>query len=153
MKKFKFTWFDGLLVAILLVLIAGTCIKFLSLGNTSTAKAADSFTYTIQIEGLRNYTVDAIQVGDALYEEAGKGCIGTISDVTVTPAVRVITLNDGTAVEAPVEDRYDVLVTVSAQGTVSDSSYEIGTYDIFVNHTDTFFTKYSIWYGYVQSVG
>lgn len=153
MKKFKFTWFDGLLVVILLVLIAGTCIKFLFLGHTSTAKAEDSFTYTIQIEGLRSYTVDAIQVGDALYEEAGKGCVGTISDVSVTPAVSFIYLDDGTVVEAPVENRYNMVVTVSAQGTVSDSGYEIGTYDIFVNHTDTFFTKYSIWYGYVQSIG
>ena len=45
MKKHRFSWIDGLIIAVVLVLIAGTCVKFLVKDKTSATRQTVSFTY------------------------------------------------------------------------------------------------------------
>ncbi len=152
MKKHKPTWVDGLVIALILLLIAGTCLRFLVLDSSVTGEDV-TFSYVLQISGIRQVTVDSLQVGDTVYDDSGKGAVGVISDISVTQATTTYTNDDGTISEAEIEDRYTVYLTVKASGTVTDGSYEIGTYDIQVNSSNTYFTKYSIWSATVWSIG
>lgn len=152
MKKHRFTWIDGLVLGIVLLLIAGTCIKFLVLDPKSSQSEVSTFQYQLEIRGVRQFTVDALHVGDTVYDNAGKAPVGVISDITVAPATSTISYPDGTIAEVQVQDRMDVTLTVTAEGIVKENSYEVGAYDIQVNRGDTYYTKYSIWSATVTAI-
>lgn len=152
MKKHKLNWVDGLVIAVLLLLVAGTCLKFLVMDTTAVGRETVPFTYQVRISGVRQYTVDALAVGDSLYEKEGKGYVGVIESVTTEPALSMAPYPDGTAKDVPVEGRFDVTVTVSANGTPDRGVYKVGTYGIRVGHASAYFTKYSEWEGTVVSL-
>ncbi len=152
MKKHKPTWVDGLVLAVVLLLIAGTAVKFLYLDGTRLREETTSFQYQLLIHGVRSVTVDALAVGDTVYDNEGKGAVGVISDIRVEDALSSITLPDGTIVEGPMEDRYDVTLTLDAEGQRDGRTYKIGTYTIKVNQSSTYFTKYSIWTAKILSM-
>ena len=145
MKKHRLTWIDGLVIVILVLLVAGTCVKFLVKDNSSAKQTAQEFTYVLKIQGVRHYTAEALAVGDPVYDTAGKASVGVISEIEMTPAVTTIGYPDGTVAEGTVEDRYDLYVTLTAQGYQENGAMKVGTYDIRVNGTNTYYTKYSIW--------
>lgn len=152
MKKHKFNWVDGLVIVVVLLLAAGTCLKFLVMDTTAVGRETVPFTYQVRISGVRQYTVDAIAVGDSLYEKEGKGYVGVIESVTAEPAMSMAAYPDGTAKDVPVEGRFDVVVTVTAEGTPDRGVYKVGTYGIRVGHSASYFTKYSEWDGTVVSL-
>lgn len=152
MKKHKFTWIDGLVIAVAVLLIAGTCVKFLLVDKTDVTRQTVPITYQIQIQGVRQFTVDALQVGDTVYEKEGKGAVGVIENVTVEPGHSAAPYPDGTARDVTMEDRYDVTVTISADAVLDGSVYRVGVYGIRVGHEGEYFTKYSIWHGTVSAI-
>lgn len=152
MKQHKFNWVDGLVIAVILLLVAGTCLKFFVMDTTSVSRETSAFTYQVKIANVRQFTIDAIQAGDGLYENEGKGQVGVIESVTAEPAMSLAPLPDGTARDVPVEDRFDVTLTVSAEGVLDSGVYKVGTYGIRVGHTATYLTKYSEWEGTVVSL-
>ena len=152
MKKHKFTWIDGLVTVIILALLAGTAVKFLVNDPTSTTVQSVPFQYQIQINDVRSYTVDSLQVGDTLYNNDGKASVGVISRILVANSLSTYTADDGTILESTNEDRYDVVLTLDAQGVPQDRSYKVGTYDIRLNQTALYFTKYSTWNGRIISM-
>lgn len=152
MKKHKFHWIDGLVLAVVVLLIAGTCLKFLVLDTTSVKKETVDFSYQIRIANLRQYTVEALQVGDTLYDNEGKGQVGVIEEIAVEDAVSSVSYPDGTFTQVPVEGRFDVTLTLRAQGVPEDGTYKVGTYTIKVNQENLYFTKYSIWNGSVVGI-
>lgn len=152
MKKRKFTWLDGLVILVVLALLAGTGMKFLFKETTAVTDEENRFQYQLEIQGIRQVTVDSLSVGDTLYDNSGKGEVGTIVDVQAVPARTTIAKDDGTLVDGTIEDRYDVVLTVEAEGEKADGYYQIGTYDIKVNNLSTYFTKYSVWSATVISL-
>jgi len=154
MKKHQFTWIDGLVIAVVLLLIAGTCFRFLS-PDTVGAVADDSteFQYQLKISNVRSYTVDALQVGDELYNSAGKGNVGVISDISVSDAVTTYAEDDGTVLETKNLNHYDVVLTISAKGRIENGLHKIGTYTLLINQSASYFTKYSAWGASIISIG
>lgn len=152
MKNHKFTWIDGLVLAIIALLAVGTFLKFFLLDSTSLNKDAVPVTYQIEILSIRQYSVDMLQVGDTVYDDEGKGAVGVITDISVTPAESEEEFTDGTISIVPVEDRFDVVLTLSADATPDGAAYKIGTYQMRVNHEALYFTKYSTWYGRVLRI-
>ena len=152
MKKHPLTWIDGLVIAILVLLVAGTCVKFLGKDTASAKKATREFTYVLEIQGVRQFTVDALAVGDTVYDNEGKGEVGVISAIETAPAATTISYPDGTTSEGTLEDRVDVYVTVTAQGYQENGAMKVGTYDIRVNGTNIYYTKYSTWSGTVTEL-
>lgn len=153
MKKHKFNWVDGLILAVVLLLIAGTAVKFLVRDTTSVKKEQVDFQYQLLIHGVRDVTVDSLQVGDTVFDNEGKGAVGVISDIAVSEAPTIISRADGTMVQGVMEDRYDVVLTLDAQGEPANRTYKIGTYEIKVNQSSTYFTKYSIWSAKIIAIG
>ena len=152
MKTHKFTWIDGLIIAVIILLAAGTAVKFLVLDKTAVTRQTTPITYQVKIEGVRQYTVDALAVGDTLYETEGKGAVGIIEDVTAAPAEMTTGYPDGTVQTVSREGRFDVTLTVSAEAVLEDSVYKVGVYRVRVGHTGDYFTKYSAWMGTVCSL-
>ena len=153
MKKHKFSWIDALVIAVIVLLIAGSCYKFFS--NDSSASVTQQsvdFQCQLKISGVRSFTTDALKTGDAVYDSENGTAIGVISDIVITPASNHYKTSDGQMILAETEGRYDILLTLDCSGVWAGSTYKNGTYTYFVNQKSTFNTKYSTWTGTIISI-
>lgn len=152
MKKHKFTWIDGLVIAVVVLLIAGTCIKFFVKDTTSATQPTVQFSYQLEISNVRNYIVDSLEIGDTVYDSEGKGVVGVISDILVEPAKTVYETPNGEVLQVETEGRYDITLTLRAEGIAADNTYKVGTYTLRVNKNALYFTKYSTWNAQIISI-
>ena len=145
---------DILVVAAVLALAAAVYMRFFTNETTATTTVDDQFTYEIRLSNVRMLTIDALREGDAIYEKDNGTLIGTVESVTYEQGYKTITMADGSMVLAPVEERYDVIITVSASGLVSDGRYYASrVYELNANSDISFYTKYLGTTGTVWSVG
>lgn len=141
----KVSVIDLLVILIVLVLGAALYVKYNVLEVTSVAGKTDTITYEIIVYGAREFTVNGIQIGDAIYDKNGSGghSVGTITGKTVTDAKKSQALSDGSIVYGNYEGRYDITLTITANGAVSDGRYLVNkTYEVSTNSTRTFYTKF-----------
>lgn len=103
----------------------------------------DSFSYSILIEGIRERTVASFQPGDEIFGDPSGDLMGKIEEIEVREAKRTIPTLDGRFVEGPVQDRYDVLLHIKADGRISQGSYLVGrAEEVSLNSRKKFKTKY-----------
>lgn len=145
---------DILVVLIAVLLCFAVYTRFFVKAETSVSSAAqDKFTYEIMVASVREGTKNNLRIGDLVYESENGALIGVITDVSYKDAVTETPLSDGTYVLGPVQDRYDVLLTVEADGLISDGRYYASkTYEINANSKLDFFTKYCTSAGVVWSI-
>lgn len=106
----KINLFDLLVILLVFVLIFAVGMKFLSKKET-VANTVDA-TYELKIESVRDVTVNAFHKGDSVYHFDTNETIGTIEDIRTVAATDPMNTLDGKAIEAPLENRYDVIITV-----------------------------------------
>ncbi len=110
----KLNIFDFAVILLLLVLVFGVGYKFLVL-NREEQKNTVQITYDLSIEAVRDVTVNAFRVGDTVYHYKLDEAIGKVAAISTVPATKELEALDGTVVMAPVENRYNL--TVSVTGT------------------------------------
>ena len=138
----KLSVIDAVVIVVIIVLAVAGVVKFTAL-DKSAVGASDTITYTVQIKGVRDYTANGLQVGDVLYENAGGTAIGVIKNVEISPAMTTQVTVDGSFVRVPVENRYDVVLTVEGEGLVSNGRYYLNkTYEISAGLDRAMYTKY-----------
>lgn len=140
---------DLTLFLLILVLAFGTYYKFFRLDNTSVVSTMQTVRYDVKIAGCRIFLLDAIRSGDTLYDKASGNAIGTIVEVKSESAKQDLQLLDGTYKECEIPNRIDVTLTVEAQG-VGNRVNKV--YDLVVNSTKEFKTKYSNATGKVSKI-
>lgn len=150
----KISIIDILVVAIVIVLAIAVYSRFFTKTTTAVAAVNDSFEYQLCIKGVRELTVDALRVGDKVYDSENNTYLGTITAIEVTDAYGEYSTLDGEYVVAPIEGRKEAVLTISADGLISAGRYYASrTYEVCANSTLTFYTKYCCTTGYVWSVG
>ena len=143
-KKRKFNKLDACIVVIILVLIFGAVYKFFFLEKTSKTVSMETIQYEMTIENLRDYAFVNLQVGDTMYDYTSGNAIGKIVDITWVGATDPLPILSGEIIKAPVENKYDAIVTLEAQATVSNGVFFVGkTYEICVNSKRKAYTKYA----------
>jgi hypothetical protein len=151
----KISIIDILFILVVAAVCAAFYVKFNVLGVTSKAVDTVPVTYSITISGVRDYTVNSLQVGDLLYDNDNSGGqpVGKITYISVQDAVRTVEKTDGTIVNGPVEGCYDVTLTLIAEGIVSGGRYLVNrTYDINMNSERIFNTKYAVFTATITGV-
>ena len=152
-KKFRLNWIDLLIVVLVIGLVAGTYIKFRVSDKTSVAEPQTPITYQVLLANVRQGTVDAIQEGDILYDDDSDREIGVIRSLDVTPATSLVQDTEGALHWADTDDRFDVILTVEGQGSVSGGNYVINRiYSLNVGSFRQFYTKYSTWQGRIWDI-
>ncbi len=142
-KKGKFNIIDVIVVVVILVLICGAVYKFRGLDKTKKNASLETISYEITIESLRDYGFENLQIGDTVYDYTSGNAIGTISNIEWKDAVDPFYTIDGQTLQAPVENRYDAVVTIEAQASESDGVYFVDrTYELCVNSQRKIYTKY-----------
>lgn len=130
--KWKLNLFDiGLLVVVLVAAAGLLAWKFVDSRQTqvdpnsgvSVPKGMQVVNYVVELEQIHQQTADMISVGDQVYERTKKEPMGTIESVEVYPAT-TLTKNEreGTFQFVDVPERYNVLMTISAQAVENEGS-------------------------------
>jgi len=107
------------------------------------ARKKVAFSYTVEIDGVRMYAVDALNKKGLVTDKYGN-IVGEIETVDYEEKKEQVLRNDGEAVMANVPDRYKVKVVLKADGKESDSGYFVGeNTELSVGSTLTMYTKYA----------
>ncbi len=118
----KFSIVDLFVIVLVLACIGAVGLK---LKKAETVSGGDrTIVYDVLVENVRDVSIKAIEdnfenVTDA---ESKKG-LGNIVNVTAEPARVLVQKSDGKYTFAEYDNRYDVTITLKAQGTETDDGY------------------------------
>ena len=141
----------GIVFIIILVALAAY-IKFGVLNQTSTSTELTSVHYTIEISGIRNYSIENLYGGDTVYETGGSA-IGTVVGIETEEYEMSLEMLDGTITTAVVPDRYTMTIEIEADAMITDGRYYIDkTYEIGAGSSKTINTKYIQGSGTVKEI-
>ena len=155
MKKFNIL--DIIIVLVLVVCIAGVCIRLFATDNVNTSVVSE-FEYVIKVSGIRMFSVDALkQCADenslVVDDETGKDC-GYVYKVDFETKKEPLTLVDGTIKWVEVTDRYDAYVYVRTSGTMSEAGFRTASNEeLFINKYSYFTTPWSGFNGVIADIG
>lgn len=151
----KVSLIDVFAVVFALAIVFAFYLRFFA-SDTTSAQAAgnDTFTYTVKIESVRQWSVDGFHVGETLWDSDNNTVLGTITSIEHTPATAEATLVDGTTKMVERENRYDIYLTIKADGLITETGryFASRTYEIGVNTSISFYTKYCSVSGTVWSL-
>ena len=151
----KISIIDLLVILVVLVMAAALYVKTNHKEITSTTTVNTPITYQMLVRGVRTYVADAVQAGDLIYDpdRSSGGALGTITAVELQDGGKLAEFKDGTIETVPVEDGVDMLLTIEGSGLISDGRYIINrVYDIGVNSSRTFATKYAQFTGTIVQI-
>ena len=79
--------------------------------------------------------------------------MGKVVDVKVEPATLKMNLNNGTWIDAPLENRYDLVLTMKKKAEFNDGHIYINrVYELNVNSTITLLSKYVQFTGQITGI-
>ena len=139
----KISVIDIAVIIVVLFLCAAVYMRFFVLETTSKTADTNTIRYSVMAYSLRDCMVDNIKVGDDLYEAVGNTYVGKITNIEKTESKSWNTKEDGTYALGTLEDRYDLIIDVEADGIITDGRYFVNrTYEISANIEKEFYTKY-----------
>lgn len=126
-KKSKFNLVDILLILGIVITLAACLYVFISLKDTSAAPAADSvkMVFTVELKQKEQSVVDAftkaLENGGSCFVSEKEKAPAVIKDVAVSTAKKSSSdMQTGEAKLSDVEGRYDLLITLEAEGTMTE---------------------------------
>lgn len=142
---------DSLAVLVLLVAIVGIAIRFTSAASEN-AKKEIGFSYVVEIDDVRIYTVEALKKMGIATDKQGN-VIGDIETVEWDEKKEQKVLSNGETVMVTVPEKYTVQVTLDAAGKESEDAYFVGeNTELSVGSTIKMYTKYANCTGKVKSI-
>ena len=146
----KVSIIDVLVFAAIIVLALGVYYKFgakIGLANTGRVQ----FEYTVKVTDVREFTVEALERKGEVFARGAK--IGDIIRVESMPATKTMPKADGVIVNAPIAERFDVLVTIKCDGKAGTAGYYNAINDnIYVNGEHEFQSKWAMTKGIITRV-
>ncbi len=148
----KVSIIDLFVIIVLAAAVIGISARFVS-GAAKNAKEKVKFSYVVEIDGVRDYTINALNKKGKVIDLKGKSVIGEIKNVTFQQMKTQSFTSDGRMVFAEVPERYTVLVEIEGEGKESDNSYFVGNdVELSVGTTMSMTTKYANSSGKVKSI-
>ena len=149
----KISIIDIIVIVLCLLVVCSIFVKY-NHDDTRAAKVeSKTITYTVKIRGIREGTVNAMKKGDELYESLDENVMGTIADIKVEPAVLKMNMNNGTWVDAPLENRYDVELTMETEAELNDGHVYVNRVnELNVNASITLLSRYVQFTGLITGI-
>ena len=144
---------DIAVVLVCVVLAFAVYARFFTTDTTSAVVENSPFYFTLRLNGVRSQSMEAIKVGDVLYETENSAYLGKVTGVSMVPHMANVLMDDGTYVTVEEENRYDIIIDVESSGLISNGRfYANRTYEIGANASVAFYTKYLSSSGVIWSV-
>jgi hypothetical protein len=124
--KRKLNWVDLIIVLAVVIIGVGAWVR---LGNRveRVAPMPTEFVYQVEVRKVRSFSVDALErsIGYPfnLDDRARSDDMGILEVIDVRPAMEEVELNNGTTRRVEIPNRYDVVLTMRINGSVSDIGY------------------------------
>lgn len=154
----KISVIDVLVILVVLVLAAALYFKEHQ-AHTGTSVVEQPITFQIRAQGVNDYVVDAIRVGDGVYDSvyaSGGRALGQITDIQVerTPGMKLkLDISGGVSGLVEAEGTVDLLITVQGQGLIDGKRYALNrVYDLGVNSSRNYYTKRADFVGTVADI-
>ena len=149
----KISIIDVIVIAVCILVVCSIFVKFNN-DDTRAAKMNEkTITYTVKIKSIRQGTVDAIRKGDIFRENIDQNPMGKVTDIKVEPATLKMTMNNGTWIDAPLENRYDMVLTLEKKADINDGHIYINrVYELNVNSAVTLLSKYVQFTGTITGI-
>ena len=148
----KVSIIDVLAALVIIVAIFGISVRFFST-PAKNARAHVKLKFVIEIEDLRDYSVEVIERKGKVVDKKKKDIIGEIVDVKTKKYLKEEFDSDGNLVYAEVPEKYSVDVTIESDGKESENGYFVGNdTELSVGSTILIATKYVNSSGKVKSI-
>lgn len=150
--KGKFNIIDLLAILLVIAVVIGLAVRFSS-SVTTAVKSDEEFVYTIKVEGVRQYTIDALKKGGKVTDKKSTMDLGEILSVETEPAEQQVERADGKITRTSLPDRYTAIVTVQTRGKESENSYiTADSNELSVGRVTDLYSKYVHTSGKIMSV-
>jgi len=147
------SFIDVIVLAVVVVLAVAVFTRFSIHDSPLTTTNTVDVTYTVIVPAVRDTTIDQILPGDRLYTTDTGTFIGTIINVRMEDAYSAEPLIDGTYAMARNHDRYDAILTVEVQASVSDGRFFASrAFELSTNSEYRLQTKYNIFAAYITAI-
>jgi len=121
----KVSIIDIIIVLVVLALAIGFIYRQATPHIADILRADDTVYITFEVNRIRSVIAeDAVVVGDSVFRQhAARQALGTIVAVEHLPATEVMQRADGTAVNAIMEGRYSLRITIESTGNSTNSGF------------------------------
>lgn len=135
---------DLLIVVLVVVTICATVYKFGFSAHNDVNETNMKIEYVLKASGVREFTLDSMKIGDAIYDEETDKPLGIITAVEAKDAMDYALKADGTTVYTAKPDRYDAYITIESDARNLDGGYyangtkEIGVFSNIKIYSQSF---------------
>ena len=119
----KISIVDIAVLVVIIGLISGVYFKYFVIDKENNAAKFDTLEYKIIARAVRQYSVDAIEIGADIYDTKTDTYMGKIVNKELLPATEQLTKADGTMVIAEKPGRFNVVITIQVPGVESQYGY------------------------------
>lgn len=151
--KVKFNSMDFIIIVILIAVVAALSWFMANRSSTSAAAQNKTVKMTVELVNKEKAFADIPKAGDAVVMGEKEKMDAVVTDVkvrnAVTPGYDILS---GTIKESEIPDRYDVQITVSADGTESPAEVTINGTGVRVGMGVALKAKNWAGYGYAIDV-
>ena len=121
----KISVIDAFVTLAVIVMVVGFVYNRTSQHVRQIIMADTPLYVTFLIEGVRDFSLEAVQDGDIFFRQHERIPLGRVTRIESGPAYDIMTLTDGTAVYVPVEDRYNLYITLACVGSITDTGFYV----------------------------
>ena len=121
----KVSLIDIAVALVIVGLIAGFGYRRVSGVAKTIVNTNTKFYVTLEVQPLRQFSLDAINLGDIFYKQHEQLPLGKVTALSHEQAKNVIDRPDGTAAYVPIENKFVLYITLECAGNVSDSGYYV----------------------------
>ena len=149
----KINLFDAVILFLIIILIIAGITKFSTFNQAVDANSAGKITYQFIINNVRDYTANAFQSGDSVFDSQTGINIGTIRKVQIQDAGTIKSLASGKTVVAENPYRRDVVLTIETPGSSTENGFFANkSIELKVGSEKNIETLYATTYGKVKSI-
>ena len=120
----KINIIDFAAIIVIVLAVVGIAYRFISIAGENVMTKSN-FTYTVEIDGVRIYTVNALEKKGTVTDKDGN-ILGEIVDVNYKDKEIQTILENGQSIMTKVPEQYVVEVTLEAEGKESELGYFVG---------------------------
>lgn len=118
----KVSIIDILVVIVIIAMAFGIYMRFFKTPEIVEVKT-EKFTYTVRVDKVRIFSVDALENKGDIYDSETKEYLGKIVDVKWENFKDTGVKSDGTPVLIDYPDRYTVILKIETDGNISENGY------------------------------
>ena len=145
---------DVAVIAVVAVLAVALYTKDAAMPIASVGDPMQTIQYEVTINNMPAGRLDSLRVEDGIYDRETGNSMGVIKNIQAEDCVISMLKADGTYVMAPIEERYNVTLTVEARALVDERGhYYVNRANIIgVGWTMDFHTKTSLFGGTITEM-